>query len=48
MSDSGISHENTETTYVAVAVAIFAVVSFTFLFPCNFLIPLGEYCVSIP
>lgn len=37
-----VSHENSETTYVAVAVAIFAVVSFTFLFPCNFLIPLGK------
>ncbi len=40
--DTTISHENTNTTYVAVAVAIFSVVSFTFLFPCNYFFPLGK------
>lgn len=28
--------------YTGVAVAIFVIVSFTFLFPCNLLIPLGK------
>ena len=35
------------TAYVAVAVTIFAVVSFNFLFPCNCLLPLGKIVFSL-
>ncbi len=34
--------------YITVAVVIFSLVAFTFLFPCNFLIPLGISFLAKP
>ena len=40
-----VEEHNDDTAYLVVATIIFALVSYTFLFPCNQLIPLGKQLV---